>query len=396
VTELNRPDVVQLLVAAMHQEAEIAMSLTDTPQQLERFQVETARRRRRARVLAVAAAAAVTAGAIYAGTSLGSAAKHHGQAPITHKGLGVTTVALPPLPTALPPAQYTALRGPDGIGTVALGSLWAQRQVGDTKMRLYRVTPDATRIESTLNYDVPASDLFPPPFQVGNFLAVPAVSHGRGTYLLVNAQGRLVRRLTVADARGGVGDASGGWAISGPTSVVHLDASARITRTYHVNGVDLSAIAQGGGSVWLWDSTVDALMRLDPTTGKVTGQHTFPIEQWSGMTYLNGAVYVATDSYALYRLDARSLKITAKEYEDISHQWAWQDVVTGTDGTLWTTTGTDAVAQLDPETLHPIRYISPQPSRLDFHGGGSGQIVITADHIYVADVFNKIIYAIDR
>jgi sugar lactone lactonase YvrE len=401
MTDYIRPDIEQRLVDALHREAEIAMTTTDTNRELERFETLTAKRRVRARVLGVAAAAALVAGGIYAATALSAATGHRSSPDITHPAPNtITTVTLPDQPSPLPKSSFSQLHGPDSLAIGAFGSVWATKGGGAAPvMTLYRLSPDGTRILGTQRFHLPknAGDNPPPPFQVGSHLLVPASVHGRDAYLVLDAQGKQVASVRVPTAGWGVGDATGGWVVTGDTTVARLSANGeRIVRTFSVPNAQFVSVAEGGGSLWLLDNYSSAVLRLDPSTGKVTGRSPSNGDPVVQMVYDDGAVFMSTEAYDLRRIDARTMKVTAVLGQNSGSQWAWQYLAVGPDGSLWSTPGTASVAQLDPKTLHVIRYLTPAPGRLDFHGGGSNVIVVTNDRVFISDIFNAVIYSIPR
>lgn len=396
MTELNRPEVVQRLVAALHEEAEIAMTMTNTPQQLERFQSDTAHRRRRARILAAAAAVVAVGLGTYGLTALDATTGRRGHTQITHivpKPHGIPRVALPAAPQKIPAAQVRTLHGPDTVGALALGSLWAMRGVSDSTYRLYRVSTDGSRVLSTLDYGAPSQADGPmAPFQAGHLLVLPASAHGHDEFLVLDATGRVVRSLPVPEAFPGAGDSTGAWAITGDHTIVHIDASGKIVRTLTLKDLLLTggtggigaSVSIGGGSLWLADSYDSAVVRVDPASGRVTGERKFPGSDLVQVIYDRGAVYVSTNQFDLNRVDATTMKVTATESAGSLQQYSWQFLTVAPDGSLWANPGQATVLEVDPASLHVLRYVSVQPSALGYHDGGGAPFVVGPDKVFIA------------
>lgn len=390
-------EIERILTGALTQEAEAAMSMTDTRKELDRFRTANAKRRVRARILGVAAAVALIVAGVWAGTSIGSGAGHRGER-LTHIGPRPTVAhaTLPGRPTRLSSNRFVTLPRVGYVQTFALGSVWT------TNTRsLFRITPDGHRVESKIAYH-PASDLSLdgdpiPPFAVGGSLLVPAIDRGHDVYLILDAQGRSRGEVRVPAAGPGIGDATGAWVVTGRSKLSRLSADgSQVTRTLTFPGTQIVGVDEGGGYVWLLDNFSSAVLKVDPKTGKVIGHSPNNSDPVTAMLYADGAVYLTTQAFDLRRIDPATMKVTAIESVARQNQWGWQFVTAASDGTLWTDAGDTAIAQLDPRTLHPLSFTTITTDNLGYHNGGTGIFAVTPSKVYVAGTSHDDLYTISR
>ena len=392
-----RSDIERLLSEALAQEAEAAMSMTDTRKELDRFRAANARRRVRVRIFAVAAAVAVVVAAIVAGTTLGSTAGRRGEQ-VGHivPRPTVAHATLPGVPTRLPSNKIVTLPNVGFVPTFALGSVWTADEHS-----LYRVAADGRRVESTITYR-PATYLSVNgdpirPFAVGASLLVPAIDRGHNAYLILDAQGRQHGELRVAAAGPGRGDSTGAWAVTGRSTLSRLSSDGRrITGSFRFPGTQLFGVDEGGGFVWLMDNVSSTVLKVDPDTGKVVGHSPNSVDPVNAMLYADNAVYLTTEAYDLRRIDPDTMKVTAIESVSRDNQWGWQFVAAAPDGSLWTNAGDTAVAQLNPRTLHPLSFTTITTDNLGYHNGGTGSFAVTNSHVYVAGTSKVALYSIAR
>jgi hypothetical protein len=393
-----RADIELLLTVALTQEAEAAMATTDTHRELERFQADNAKRRTRVRIFAAAAAVAVVIGGVWVGTTIGHGSGRRGEQPahIVPRPSVITHATLPAVPTQLRPSDFVSSPHAGFDPILALGSVWTTN--GHV---LFRIAPDGQRVESKISYK-PATSLSlsedpVPPFAVGSSLLVPAVDNGHEAYLFLDAHGRRLGTLPVSGAGPGHADSTGAWVVTGTTKLSRLSADGRhITHTLTFPGTQLAGVDEGGGYIWLLDNFSSAVLKVDPATGKVVGRSPTSLDPVNAMLYAADAVYLATQAYDVRRIDPKTMKFTAIEAVNRDNQWGWQFLVAGPDGSLWTDAGDTAIAQLDPETLHPLSFTAINTDNLGYHNGGTGIFAVSADKVYVAGTSHDVLYTVAR
>jgi hypothetical protein len=402
----NHDDIERMLTDAMREEVQDAMTMTNTPEELRKFRHTIEQDRKRRRVYAITAATAAVV--VVAGVGVAVAVKESGR---PHRGqvttpLGSQTATPstqpserpsesvasgPPVspvdaPSALAGGVQTAkVEGPGVLGLSALGSVWGvqdeENATGNTG-HVYRLDPTGQKILSSTPYAwADADDL--PPFQAGKAVLVPhSVLNGPNAYLAVDATGRQIASITVAKLGLGAGDSTGGWAKSDDDAIIHIDASGtKVVKTVVLPGAEIAGVAVGGGSVWVSDQSQGQLLRVDPTSGKVTGTTSVgPVDQFLPIAYSNGAVYVPNQNYQLRRIDAATMKTTAVVSTPSSGSWFVISI--GADGGVWAEPAQGVVDELDPATLATKRAIQLQPTTRD---GGAFGVVATSTRVYMAD-----------
>jgi hypothetical protein len=400
----NHDDITRTLIDAMRAEVEDAMTMTNTPEELRKFRhtIEQGRKRHRTYAVATAAAVMVVAGTVVAVKESGHA-PHSGQitAPVASQTAtpssqpshspGTPEASGPPVsPVATPSAlaggiQTAKVTGPGVLGMSALGSVWGvqeeQYATGGIG-HVYRLDPTGQKILSTTAYAGPDADDLPP-FQAGQAVLVPSTTPGKpSAYLAFNATGSEIGSIPVAKVGLGAGDATGGWVLSDTDSISEIDASGtKVVKTVTLPGTEIGGIAVGGGSVWVADQKLNRLLRVDPTSGTVTGTADVgAVDQFLPIAYSNGAVYVPNQNYELRRIDATTMKTTAIVSSPLGDSWFVISI--GADGDVWAQPAQGVVDDLDPATLATKRAIQLQPTLRD---GGTFGVVATSSRVYEAD-----------
>jgi hypothetical protein len=401
----NHDDITRTLIEAMREEVQHAMTVTNTPEELRKFRhtIEQGRKRRRTYAAVAAAAAMVVAGTAVAVKESGKA-PHSGQitAPLGSQTAtpsaqpsnspGTPVASGPPLsPVATPSAlaggiQTAKVNGPGVLGMSALGSVWgvqeAQYATGGTG-HVYRLDPTGQKILSTTAYAGPDQDDLPP-FQAGQAVLVPSATPGKpSAYLAFNATGNEIGSIPVARVGLGAGDSTGGWVLSDTDSISQIDASGtKVVKTVTLPGTAIGGIAVGGGSVWVADQKQNRLLRVNPTSGTITGTTEIGgvVDEFLSIAYSHGAVFVPSQDYKLRRVDATTMKITA--VVSTPSGGSWFVISVGPDGDIWAEPAQGVVDDLDPVTLATKRAIQLQPTLRD---GGTFGVVATSSRVYEAD-----------
>jgi DNA-binding SARP family transcriptional activator/streptogramin lyase len=132
-------------------------------------------------------------------------------------------------------------------------------------------------------------------------------------------------------------------------TVTRIDPTAgQVQRTLHLTAPD----ALGPNTVFfvatdsrhVWVTLADRLLRIDPTTNRVTGR--LVVGAPTALATGNGSVWVTTVSERLLRIDSRSLKLTASAELSGGAIGA-----TFGDGALWLVNGSPSLDRIDPLTL---------------------------------------------
>lgn len=373
------------LAEALDHDARIAMAMTDTARELERFERATMRRRiRRTTIAAVAVVMCILAGAVGAVVVLASnsatpARPTHRPSPHTvptHKITADQQGPATPLPASV---AVTTLRGPQNLGALAFGDLWATTGRDGVKVlpraTLYRISADGRRVLSTASYPK-VNDNQPDPVQVGHSIVV---ADRRGGYTVFSSTGKRIGSLASTSGSGAIaGEDSGGWIVTTPNEVARLGVNGRrIGPALPLPLRNISALAVSPGELWVTDMTLDELVRIDPSTGAVTGRTHLdfaPIQ----VRYLDGAVYVTTnDDNGLHRIDATTMALTATTVGPAAYPFALPSY----GGQVWTQALGGTVTQLDPLTLRTVLTTRVFPE-LAYEAFGA---VIGPNRLYITD-----------
>lgn len=375
----NMSSFEQRLVEALHQEASLAMTLTDTPRELRRWRDNQHKRRTRGRIIAVVATAAAAAALILGLTTLGGTTSRRNE-PI-HK-----PSVIPPHQTSIqtlqklsPSVPTTVLHGPGSVDAIAFGSVWGMDTTNQPKY-VYRMSEDGTRVLGRTDLHRYIGDPVPS-FAVGSVLLVPSVNGPRRDgYVVLDHNGKQTGFIPATAAGAGAGDASGGWVQTDIDQVAQIDSSGRPTGTrVRLPDQSISAIGVGAGAVWV-GSVTGELYRLDDATGKITGKFTLPGQPVQVLA-TDTSVYVATQGYQLLRLDPHTLHVTAVNDNKVTIS-SWDEIALGPDGSLWIAPDQRGVAQLDPMTLDVLR--SVQLSKASRAGGAYG-LGLVGGRMFVGD-----------
>jgi hypothetical protein len=398
----NHDDITRTLIEAMREEVHHAMTVTNTPEELRKFRhtIEQGRKRRRTYAATAAAAVMVVAGTAIA-VKESDRAPRSGQitvplvsqtaTPSAKPSDSTPTASVPPVAVATPSALAAGIAtakadGPGVLGMSALGSVWGvqeeQYATGGTG-HLYRLDPTGQKILSTTAYAGPDQDDLPP-FQAGQAVLVPSTTPGKpSAYLAFNATGNEIGSIPVARVGLGAGDSTGGWVLSDTDSISQIDASGtKVVKVVTLPGTEIGGIAVGGGSVWVADQKQNRLLRVDPTSGTITGTAEIGgvVDEFLPIAYSHGAVFVPSQDYELRRVDATTMKITA--VVSTPSGGSWFVISVGPDGDIWAQPAQGVVDDLDPVTLATKRAIQLQPTLRD---GGTFGVVATSSRVYEAD-----------
>ena len=365
---MTHPDInlEQRLVAALHQEASIAMTTTDTPRELERWREEQHRRKTRLRftlaAAAAAAAVAVVLGLVFGLNGSGTTKRepiHKPPAPSTADT--ATLTKLDPVPAG---TEVLKTAGPVNPGAVAFGAVWASG-LEKTADQVYRLDPN-TGVVLSKTHVVTDTTVAPVPTRIGDRILVPGKANGRTGYVVLDRSGSVVDVLPAQLVGLLAGDARGGWVQVNTDTIGQVDASGtKILQRVRVanpdSGAVLSALAVSGDSVYAATQFPARVYRLDAASGQVVD--TIDVDAApNALAVSSSAVYVATEDYGLLRIDPQLTGVTATSKNAIPSGSYYLPFI-GADGALWATPDEGGIVELDPATLKPVRSYQLQPLR---------------------------------
>jgi outer membrane protein assembly factor BamB len=263
--------------------------------------------------------------------------------------------------------------GPSYLGVSAFGDIWATA-AGHPAL-LYRLSSDGKHILSQTGFPGVSINQAAP-VQVGHTIVV---ANGIGSdYLVYNRTGHKIGTLPNVSIGAIAGDGSGGWVATKPNQVAHIDATGlHILRTFTLPGSAIKGLALSPGLLWVIDGTNNRLLRVDASTGTVTGQVNLPAAP-TQVVYTDGAVYVASQDDALRRIDPSTMSITAAILSTQNQTVA--AIASAPTGQLWAQGDEGTVAQLNPVTLRTERNIRVYNSQ----NAGVYGAVITANRVFVS------------
>jgi outer membrane protein assembly factor BamB len=375
MTPLGRSDFETRLSEALHQEARSTATMTNTRYELDRFFQRTKRRQLRTRVIAVVAAVLVLIGGTVAAIALIGAASSHRTTPAHHHKSGEPKVPTSTFGSADPLAASVPvvnLPGPSYLGVAAFGDIWATS--AGHPADLYRLSSDGKHVLSQTGYPGVGLNLAAP-VRVGRTIIV---ANGIGNdYIVFNQTGRKIGTLPNHSLGAIAGDSAGGWVATKSNQVADIDATGvHIVRRFTLPVSTINGLAVSPGRLWVIDPTNNRLLRVDTSTGKVTGHTDLPASP-TQVAYADGAVYVASQDYALRRIDPTTMSITAAILSTRSRTVA--DIGSAPNGQLWAQGDQGTVAQLNPASLKVERNIRV------YNGQNTGVYgaVITANRIFI-------------
>lgn len=364
MTHPDHTNLEQRLIAALRQEASLAMTMTDTQRELERLQHDIEHRRNRQRVI-VAVAAAAAAVAVVLGLTFGLTGSSTRRdkpidtpPPIAPKASTLSTVD--PLASG---TQVVKAKGPVNPGAVAFGAVWATG-FESTANHVYRLDPATGEILSTASYK-PIDRVTPLPVRVGNMVLVPAMQGEQTGYAAFNRTGERAGFIPAEDAGLIAGDATGGWIQHGLHSIARLDASGlNIEKTVRLpdpekDGVLLRGMAVAGGALYVVAQVPNSAYRLDSQTGELIEAGALDGVP-AGVVATSNAAFVATEDYRLLRLDT-TLRVTAESKNGVRGA-SFYLPIPGPGDSIWLTPNLGGIVELDTTTLEPIRSFQVVPN----------------------------------
>jgi glutamine cyclotransferase len=96
------------------------------------------------------------------------------------------------------------------------------------------------------------------------------------------------------------------WVSNSLDGTVSRITGKKVVRTIKV-GVEPNGLSAIGRSLWVTDHTAGKLLRLDPTTNKVTGSVALPGADW--VVGFGGSLYVSQETNVVTRVDAQTLRV---------------------------------------------------------------------------------------
>ena len=194
-------------------------------------------------------------------------------------------------------------------------------------------------------------------------------------------------------------DETGAWVISsaeGGGLLTHLRPGLR-SREFPFDG-DPVAVASGEGSVWVATKEVgrNEVLRVDPQTGAISATVRIPSKiptsnlpdpsfpEVQALAVGEGAVWVLTGGFegsAIMRIDPSTARITST-HSFATHQTAGLLSIVASNGTVWTVlpkTGTAKLVALEPRTL---RVKGTRSSRMTGFASGIETLTAANDNIW--------------
>ena len=158
--------------------------------------------------------------------------------------------------------------GPEYLGAVAFGGVWATGGHGALGS-LYRLSPDSSRVLSQTGFDG-ASPAEHGPVQVGDSIALLAADNHAFTFF--NQSGHMVGSLPELGHGAITGYLTGGWAATKFNQVARLDPTGHVMRRLNLAVTSIDGLAISPDVLWVIDAANNQLVRVQTSTGAVTGR----------------------------------------------------------------------------------------------------------------------------
>jgi streptogramin lyase len=268
-------------------------------------------------------------------------------------------------------------QGAPGAVVNAFGSNWVPEHRENTLNRI-----DAATNRVTARVDMGEGACFPPQVGFGR-LFITGCEDGIGTVVVDPAVNRVVATSQC-----------GAWLAFGAGSIwAGGDKGVRICNptTFKTSGSiklpgQISGMAFGFGSVWAVDLGQGTVLRIDPSSHRVTATIVAGTEGNHGDIDSNillayGAAWVESDlSSRIFRIDpatdaVRVFRVRAKPLSEFYARWLAPGL-----GSLWLATSDGRVSRFDPKTM---RLIGTYPA--DSGAGGSGYLGVADGSLWVAN-----------
>lgn len=365
----TRPDLEGLLARAMRSEAEAAMRMTDTEQQLDeigqRWEQESAGRKRRNVILAAACVVAVAVAIGFGMRQSSEPPNPPAQDDNRPATLNIDEVDGPEVPVdtrAVPPAEAPVVVS--GIGTVggmgrdSAGRVWLVTGQGNLEWSLDRLSLDGSEIE--LRVPFVATDS--PPATYVDGVIVLAIDRGgplpatrdfgdrQDGLLRVDETTGQVLGFTPVEQVWDIDSAGDGtvWAVS-PDKVVQVDPrTGNILNSLHPPAL-VNQLEVVDDTLWLYYARAEPgrAYRIDARSGELV--QTIDAAAFSADVRVAGGVVLVYDSGRLVRWEADG-KAHARELQLPAAFHVISDVVGSDADYLWLMVG-DALLQIDGRTL---------------------------------------------
>jgi hypothetical protein len=365
MTHPDNTNLEQRLIAALQQEASLAMTMTDTQRELERLQHDLDRRRNRQRVIAAVAAAAAAV-AVVLGIAFGvTGSDTRKDDPIkqpeviTPRSQALT--AVDPVPGG---TTVTKAKGPVNPGSVAFGAVWATG-LEDTGDHIYRLDAATGEVLSTSSF-TPIDNVVPVPVRVGDAVLVPAMNGKQSGYAAFDRRGEQAGFIAADNAGLIAGDATGGWIQRDLNTIARVDATGlQIERTVSLpdpdeTGVLLRGLAVAGNALYVALQVPQAVYRLDAATGEVVDHVDIDVVP-AGVVATTSALYLATEEYSLLRFDT-ALRVTATITGLPGEAGSFFLPIAGPGGSIWVAPNLGGIVELDATSLEPVRSFQILPN----------------------------------
>jgi DNA-binding beta-propeller fold protein YncE len=208
--------------------------------------------------------------------------------------------------------------------------------------------------------------------------AVWAVANFTQTAARIDARtGRVTATVRVGaapyDIEWGFGSA---WVSNSGDGTVSRITGGRVVKTIEV-GVEPNGLSAIGKSLWVTDHTAGKLVRIDPTTNRVTGSVALPGADW--VTEAAGSLWVSQETNVVARVDPGTLRVLARV--PVKRNPLGSAVV---HGQLWVPCiDSGVVVVIDPRTAKVVRSFP----------AGSGPIVVlpSGGHAWVSHSTGRVV-----
>jgi len=191
-----------------------------------------------------------------------------------------------------------------GVWTYGLaagdGSLWAgSLSSGD----VLRIDPDSGKVVGRITAGARIFNLAAAPG------AVWAVGNASGTITRIDTHtGKVTRTVQVGlqpyDVEWGFGSA---WVSNAGDGTVWRITNGRVAKKIKA-GIEPNGLTAYGGALWVADHTAGKVVRIDPTTNRITATVKLSGADW--ITGLGDSIYVSLETNTVARVSVKTLEVT--------------------------------------------------------------------------------------
>jgi streptogramin lyase len=278
--------------------------------------------------------------------------------------IALATAALVASPLKVDAQEWTAGLASSG------GSVWAGGvAIGD----VLRIDPETGKVVQRVNVGARVLNLAAAPG------AVWAVGNLTGNAVRIDAKtGRITANVRVGngpyDVEWGFGSA---WVSNASSGTVSRITGKRVVQTIKV-GVEPNGLSAVGRYLWVTDHTAGTLLRIDPTTNRVSGKVKLPGADW--VTGFGSSLYVSQETNVVTRVDARSMRVLGSVRV---RRNPLGSAIVG--GRLWVPCiEGNAIVVVDPASMKVVKTMA----------GGPGPVVVlpVGGHVWVSHSHGNVVW----